>query len=469
MPPVLGVLLPHPPVIIPRIGQDEASEAQKTIDHARLAAKTVQSLAPDTIVVITPHGTIFEDAVTVMSGDVLSGTFGEFGDDTPYRLDSDTELVARIHQLAVETNAKLTVLDEALKKQFQITKELDYGALVPLDFMLEAGFDGTIVHVTIGLVSPLELYQAGMLIQKAADQLGRRIVVIASGDNSHALTDESPEGARPEGKQFDDMLVDGIRHGKWTELILTDRDFSESAAEDTILSLTIMLGCLEGSLIQPSLLSYEAPFGIGYTVATFRGSGRSEVTLYTSLQHAISSHIQQRRTQESPPVKLARLALEYYVRHESRPTADKLKQLVTLDMDSPHGVFVTIKQHGYLRGCIGSTEPVSASLYEDIITYAIETGTEDDRFFPVEEDELDELIYQVSLLSPPEPVTSPGELDPKRYGVIVETDEHYGLLLPDLAGVEDVQTQLAYALEKAGLTELTPDVRLYRFTASEYQ
>jgi MEMO1 family protein len=106
MPPVMGVLLPHPPVMIPEIGQDEAELAQQTIDKAREAAQTVTSLAPDTIVVITPHGLIFEDGVTVMGGDVLSGSFGEFGDDTPYQLRNDTELVAEIKRLSDEANAK---------------------------------------------------------------------------------------------------------------------------------------------------------------------------------------------------------------------------------------------------------------------------------------------------------------------------------------------------------------------------
>ena len=78
-------------------------------------------------------------------------------------------------------------------------------------------------------------------------------------------------------------------------------------------------------------------------------------------------------------------------------------------------------------------------------------------------DELDALAYSVDVLFPPEPVDSPAELDPVRYGVIVAQGYRRGLLLPNLEGVDTVEQQLAIAKRKAGIDPADDDVRLERF------
>jgi hypothetical protein len=70
----------------------------------------------------------------------------------------------------------------------------------------------------------------------------------------------------------------------------------------------------------------------------------------------------------------------------------------------------------------------------------------------------------VDILSPPEPVADPRDLDPRRYGVIVVAEDgRRGLLLPGLPGIETVERQLHYARAKAGIRPDEP-VRIYRFT-----
>ena len=90
------------------------------------------------------------------------------------------------------------------------------------------------------------------------------------------------------------------------------------------------------------------------------------------------------------------------------------------------------------------------------------SGTEDPRFPPVEKEELDTLVYSVDVLGAPEPVSSPGELDVKKYGVIVTKGRKRGLLLPDLEGVDTVEEQIAIARRKAGIGE-EDTVTLERF------
>lgn len=130
------------------------------------------------------------------------------------------------------------------------------------------------------------------------------------------------------------------------------------------------------------------------------------------------------------------------------------------------GVFVSIKKDGVLRGCIGTYLPTRENLAAEIIANAIKAATEDPRFPPVRPEELPRLKVSVDVLSPPEPCTE-ADLDPKRYGVIVEKGWRLGLLLPDLEGVDTAEEQLRIAKMKAGIP---PDesCKIYRFTVERH-
>ncbi|HEX2987361.1 MAG TPA: AMMECR1 domain-containing protein [Chloroflexota bacterium] len=94
---------------------------------------------------------------------------------------------------------------------------------------------------------------------------------------------------------------------------------------------------------------------------------------------------------------------------------------------------------------------------------AVAAATRDPRFQPVCARELPLLHYSVDILSNPEPVEELGQLDPKRYGVIVECGSRGGLLLPDLEGVSTVEMQVEIARRKAGIPS-GAEVTLRRFT-----
>ena len=127
------------------------------------------------------------------------------------------------------------------------------------------------------------------------------------------------------------------------------------------------------------------------------------------------------------------------------------------------GVFVSLKEEGRLRGCIGTITPVRTSIAEEIIENAISASTKDPRFQAVEPEELDRLIYSVDVLGETEEISSEAELDVKRYGVVVSRGYKRGLLLPNLDGVDTVDEQVAIAKRKAGIPEDAEDIRLERF------
>ena len=103
-----------------------------------------------------------------------------------------------------------------------------------------------------------------------------------------------------------------------------------------------------------------------------------------------------------------------------------------------------------------------------IITNAVSSATRDPRFPPVAPDELEDLNYKVDVLTNPEAVESEEQLDPKKFGVIVEAGMRRGLLLPDLEGVESAKYQIDICRQKAGIRPGEP-VKLYRFEVKRYQ
>lgn len=168
----------------------------------------------------------------------------------------------------------------------------------------------------------------------------------------------------------------------------------------------------------------------------------------------------------SPHAQLAKAAIDQYVRHGRimdvpENTPDELKSTCA-------GAFVCLKIHGSLRGCIGTIEPVQRSLAEEIIENAISAATRDPRFLPVEREDLDLLEISVDVLFPPEPIDGMEQLDPKRFGVIVENGSSRGLLLPDLDGVDTAEQQIDIAKHKAFIRKNDP-IKLYRFEVKRHE
>ena len=120
-----------------------------------------------------------------------------------------------------------------------------------------------------------------------------------------------------------------------------------------------------------------------------------------------------------------------------------------------------------MRGCIGTFEPTKSNVAEEIIANAISSATIDPRFDPIAIAELPELQYSVDILSKAEAVAGMDQLDPKNYGVIVESGYRRGLLLPDLEGVTTAQEQVRICRLKAGISADEP-VKLYRFKVRRY-
>jgi AmmeMemoRadiSam system protein A len=116
------------------------------------------------------------------------------------------------------------------------------------------------------------------------------------------------------------------------------------------------------------------------------------------------------------------------------------------------GAFVTLHQHGDLRGCIGHVEATDL-LGQVIVRCAVAACSADPRFPPVTTAELPHIDIELSLLGPLEPVIEIDEIEVGRHGLVVEMHWHRGLLLPQVATEWqwDRETFLTQTCVKAGL------------------
>jgi AmmeMemoRadiSam system protein A len=165
-----------------------------------------------------------------------------------------------------------------------------------------------------------------------------------------------------------------------------------------------------------------------------------------------------------PVVTLARETIEGYVRQGKVIAVPKA---LAPEMEQQAGVFVSLHKGDMLRGCIGTIQPQQPNVALEVIQNAISAATRDPRFPPLQAGELAGLDISVDILQPAEPIESMAQLDPKRYGVIVQSGWRRGLLLPDLEGVDTAEYQVEIARRKAGIGPHEP-VQLCRFEVKRY-
>lgn len=478
----MGILaafaVPHPPLLIPGIGEDSSAQVQKTKNAYKEAAARSAALRPETLVIFSPHTTLYADYFHVSPGKEARGDFGRYGPlgaQASYSVSYDTEFVEELEQrLACHEIPGGTAGEQ--------DPALDHGAMVPLHFFEQAlsaqekkedkntveaeGLAAAkdrgssrvrVVRIGLSGLSREQHHLFGKTVAETANILNRRTIVIASGDLSHKLLAEGPYGYASEGPEFDRQLCDALAQGDFARVRTIDKKLSKEAAECGLLSFIMMGGALEEVDYTSELLSYEGPFGVGYAVAAYiaREGGSTKRAQGASL-----------------PVALARRALSiFFFAGKRRPsifTSDIQNMLKGFQENqedsllyhelaqSRGGVFVSLHKEGKLRGCIGTIGARMESVLEEIIQNAVSAAVEDPRFPPLEEKELSDLDIKVDILQEAKPVADKSMLDAQRYGVIVKLGWRKGVLLPALKGVDTPDEQIAIALAKAGIEKDEP-------------
>ena len=453
---VLCVLAPHPPLLIPEIGKGDTGAVKATQKAMEELACRVNQAKPDVVIVISPHAPLFRDAIAILVDDPLYGDFSAFGvPEAKYRFRNDPELISAIVDEAGKTGVRAHRFELESGGMVTRSKGLDHGVLVPMHFISkEVGQGVPIVVMGTALLPRDALFSFGQAIDSAARRLERRVVLVASGDLSHRLTRQAPAGYSPRGREFDERLIQHLRDTDIQGILSLDDSLLDEAGECGYRPVVTALGALSRDDLRSEVLSYEGPFGVGYGCALFGPETGS----------AKNCDSGRCPSGESFPVKLARAAVETYVKSGKRLNPP---EKIPREFQGRPGAFCTLKISGELRGCIGTIEPATDSIVQEIFVSAIAAATQEPRCRTVIEDELGSLRYSVDVLMPSESVSGLDELNPKIYGVIVRKGRRRGLLLPDVEGVDTPLEQVAIARRKAGIGP-NEDIELERFEVKRH-
>jgi AmmeMemoRadiSam system protein A/AmmeMemoRadiSam system protein B len=433
-------IAPHPPIMVPEVGGEAIVEVRKSIDAMAEFTERVITSGAQTVILISPHAPLEVESFVAYNGPTVYGDFSRFrAPDCQFTTSVDDELLTRITAEARKESIDITRLGERV---------LDHGVAVPLYFLIENGWQGSIVALGYSFLSNDDHRRFGSCIKRAVDGIGKPVAFVASGDLSHRLKPEAPAGYNPNAHVFDEEVVDAIQSAAPNRIVEIDHQLRKLAGECGYRSMLVAIGASEGMRHECEVISYEAPFGVGYMVAQLTN---------------VASQLPE---EDGSLPALAREAVETFVTTGTmlKPPAESSGILAER---AP--CFVSLKtSDGELRGCIGTIEPMKTTLAAELIANAISAATRDPRFPPVSQDELADLRYSVDVLLPAEPATIE-QLDPRVFGVIVEDEsgERRGLLLPDIAGVDDANQQIEIAARKAGIPPGRP-IRIWRFKVERY-
>jgi len=376
----------------------------------------------DTFVIMGPNHTGLGQPFSIMVEGAWATPLGE--------VEIDSELGRRI----LESSPHL--------KQDHIAHLEEHSIEVQLPFLQYFKRDIKIVPIVLAHAIGTTYKEIGKGIARAIKDSGREAVIMASSDMTHYEPQESAH-------RKDNQAIEAILELNEDELLRRVEDFHITMCGYAP-TVALLSACKELGARRAELVRYQ-------TSGDVTGDYRSVV--------GYAGIIIMAGEEMHPLVRLAKDTIESYVREGKTP---KPPSELTPEMKESAGVFVSLKVGGLLRGCIGTYEPTKPNVAEEVISNAISSATRDPRFPPVTPAELPALEYSVDVLTKPEPVASPAELDPKRYGVIVESGWRKGLLLPDLEGVDSVEHQIDICRSKAGILPDEPVV-LYRFEAKRYK
>lgn len=260
-----GYLVPHPPIILPEVGRGEEVKIADTHNAYLSVAREISEIKPHTIVLISPHARAFRDYIEIYGGESITGSMAAFrAPGLKISVENDLDFALELARLSEENGVAAGIMN------LTENEGLDHGAFIPLYYINKYYTDYKIVLCGISGLSEHVHYEFGKLIKQTAQALSCRAVVIASGDLSHRLKAEGPYGFNPDGPVFDKKITDIIESADLDSFLKIEEILCENAAQCGLKPLQTLAGVFCGDKIETKVLSYEGPFGVGYSVAEFK-------------------------------------------------------------------------------------------------------------------------------------------------------------------------------------------------------
>lgn len=433
---VIAILMPHAPILIPALAGKRGVAASATVEAMEKAARRVVEHRPDAVVLVSPHAPRRAGGFGLWKDDPLQGSLEGFGaPELAVQLPAHAELVR-----SIEREGRLRDLAFWSIRR----RGLDHGAVVPLWHLAHAGWRGPTVVVGLSEPGGAGLEALGKSIAAAAAATRVRLGLVASGDMSHRLQPGAPAGFHPDAQRFDRGFIEWLRRGADRAAAPVQPELQELAGEDVVDSTVVALAAVGWQDSGREVLSYQGPFGVGYGVAVL-WEACGEKGAPASVGRGVGS---------TGLPEIGRRSLEAWFaaggREDGSPVPGMLRNG---GGGEPRGVFVTLRgRDGALRGCVGTLAPRFSSVAEETWWMARAAAFEDHRFEPLTAAELPDVRIEVSVVQPLERVDDLARLDPRRYGVVVQTaDGRRGALLPGIADVRDAREQLKIARRKGGI------------------
>lgn len=273
---VFACIAPHGDITLPLLAGREAQKATKTRQAMEELGRLLAEAAPETIVLVTPHGHRVDGAFSLLNNRRVRGTLeaeeGGNGNSLTLSFHVDQEFNTALREQARELGVPVIRIGYAVPEKEEFVQELDWGALIPLWFMgasLSPQPRVVIACPDRGNM-PWELFiPFGQAIYQAAQATGRRIAFIASADLGHAHDPNGPCGFNAASAEFDAALQEAIREQDLARLLNFDLDWVKRAATDAFGQILNLQGVIQGTDLRGTLLSYEVPTYFGMLCASY--------------------------------------------------------------------------------------------------------------------------------------------------------------------------------------------------------
>jgi len=371
----------------------------------------VRGLDIDTVVIIGPSHRVAFEGVSI---------WPDGGFETPLGVARVDESLAR--ELAKALGSRFR--PQAFAEEHSIE--------VQIPFVQRALPGAAIVPIVMGSQTRATIRAMAAALAKAGRD--RKVLVVASTDLSHFL---------PKARaQASDAATAALIQDLETETLIRKVEANENimCGGGPVAALLLLADKTGQPRVEILARTDSSGFGgpvVGYLAAAVRAGGEPAAE-----EFALTAE------EKAGLLKMARASLTGYL--AGRAEIDDLSGRDKFR--APRGVFVTLTKAGALRGCIGFVEPI-LPLGRAVIRAAIYAATEDPRFRPVTASELDDLLIEISVLTPAREISDPNLVKVGPHGLIVEKNGLRGLLLPQVPVDNgwDRETFLDETCVKAGL------------------
>ncbi|MEF3281021.1 MAG: AmmeMemoRadiSam system protein B [Elusimicrobiota bacterium] len=460
---------------------DKKEDIENFIKNSFEKTKSYKKLAENLELkaIISPHaGYQFSGRLMAISYSVINGTYESFIIISPSHrvlidgaITCDEDFLTPLGKVEVDQEFIKILKENKLFKIDKIAFENEHAIEVQLPFIQYKFKKTKIIPILVNTQDVSQLIKIAEEIKNTIEKTKRKVFIIISSDFSHYPDYETAHNS-------DRTAIEAIKTMNEQYFDLTQK---------MILSKNIKnlntIACGSSAIIVGIRLSKL--LGANTFTAFENKNSNDENPIYSSKESVvgyisgafvydknITKKQEKLETEERKYLlKKARNSIESYLKGDKNIIESKLEQNPKLNL--PKAVFVTITENGYLRGCMGSTEP-RLTLSDAVGYFAVVAGFNDPRFSPLKAEELKKIKIEISILSPMKKINSIDEIKQKQQGVVVVSSKGSGLFLPQVWDYFNTKEDFLGELcqQKAGLERncwKDKNTQLFTFTVEKFE